>query len=404
MKNIYTLLLALAAATITFSGCSSDNDPYFTASEDDYPRILNTDLPETTGGAPSALPTIARDAKFHFEAIVTPTQCTTVTYYLNDALVHTGNTIDTLLLAGEYDVRIVATTTKNQSTSRHCTLKVVPLDGDPIVADGASRLFAPNAVTTVTGSNLSKVKRVFIGDKEAAVTAAADGEVTFTTPDMADGDYILVFADETGTRYGADKVTISSAPYVTLTELRAKPNGEVTISGINLHNMSIITVGGKQATIVSKSFDKLTFTCPALEPGDYDMTAQAADAKEVLFNGQKTCKVTVTAETTLWEGSFDVTWGTPFDQLKTTFLDKAQVGSVLRVYVEGEGEGQGTAATAWWTGLSTGKPDPERGDIMISGKQTLTFTITQAMLDLIKSQDGFLIVGNGYQVKRVTTE
>ena len=41
------MLLAVSfalAGTSTLSSCSSDDDPFFTVSEDDNPRILNTDL------------------------------------------------------------------------------------------------------------------------------------------------------------------------------------------------------------------------------------------------------------------------------------------------------------------------------------------------------------------------
>ena len=44
------MLLAMSfalAGTSTLSSCSSDDDPYFTVSEDDAPRILNTDLADS---------------------------------------------------------------------------------------------------------------------------------------------------------------------------------------------------------------------------------------------------------------------------------------------------------------------------------------------------------------------
>ena len=44
------MLLAVSFAltgTSTLSSCSSDDEPYFTVSEDDAPRILNTDLADS---------------------------------------------------------------------------------------------------------------------------------------------------------------------------------------------------------------------------------------------------------------------------------------------------------------------------------------------------------------------
>ncbi|MBF4211998.1 hypothetical protein EI533_30500, partial [Pseudomonas donghuensis] len=68
------------------------------------------------------------------------------------------------------------------------------------------------------------------------------------------------------------------------------------------------------------------------------------------------------------------------------------------------GEGQGTATTAWWDNLLTGKGDPERGDTMISGSQVLEYELTDLSIQLLKDQTGFLMVGNGYTVSKVTVE
>ena len=107
-------------------------------------------------------------------------------------------------------------------------------------------------------------------------------------------------------------------------------------------------------------------------------------------------------ETTLWEGEFAVTWGTPFEALKETFLSKVKVGTILRVYVDGKG--QGTATTAWWNNILTGKGDPERGDIMVNGPAKWEFELTDLSIQLLTEQDGFLLVGDGYTVKKVTIE
>ena len=107
-------------------------------------------------------------------------------------------------------------------------------------------------------------------------------------------------------------------------------------------------------------------------------------------------------ERTLWEGDFAVTWGTPFDALKETFLSQVSAGTKLRVYVDGNG--QGTATTAWWNNILTGKGDPERGDIMVDGPATWEFVLTDLSIQLLSQQDGFLVVGDGYTVKKVTIE
>ena len=107
-------------------------------------------------------------------------------------------------------------------------------------------------------------------------------------------------------------------------------------------------------------------------------------------------------ENTIWESEFAVTWGTPFDALKDTFLSKVKAGTILRVYVNGNG--QGTAATAWWNNILTGKSNPERGDIMVDGSAKWEFKLTNLSIQLLTEQGGFLLVGDGYTVKKVTIE
>ena len=119
----------------------------------------------------------------------------------------------------------------------------------------------------------------------------------------------------------------------------------------------------------------------------------------------RTLKVTVVdpdVERTLWEGDFAVTWGTPFEALKETFLSQVSAGTKLRVYVDGSG--QGTATTAWWNNILTGEADPNRGDIMVDGPATWEFVLTDKSIQLLTEQNGFLIVGDGYSVKKVTIE
>ena len=107
-------------------------------------------------------------------------------------------------------------------------------------------------------------------------------------------------------------------------------------------------------------------------------------------------------ENTIWEGEFAVTWGTPFDALKETFLSKVKAGTILRVYVDGKG--QGTAATSWWNNILTGKGDPDRGDIMVDGPATWKFELTDLSIQLLTEQNGLFLVGDGYTVKKVTIE
>ena len=314
---LFAMSLALAG-TATLSSCSSDDDPYFTVSEDDDPRILNTDLADKK---------LDRKTNLKMEIKVTPVHYTTVTWLLDDTQIAEGTTIDQALPVGNHTLKIVATTTKGKRTSRTLNVVVIPAADDPTLGTNAIELWvAPGAETTIHKcSNLGTVTKVLVGGKEAAFEVLEEGTA-------------------------------------------------------------------------------LKLTAPAgLENGDYDITL--VDGSGVQFPSG-TIKVTTEArpsmENTIWEGEFAVTWDTPFSELKDTFLSKVKAGTILRVYVDGNG--QGTAATSWWNNILTGKGDPERGDFMVDGPATWKFELTDLSIQLLTEQNGLFLVGDGYTVKKVTIE
>lgn len=315
------MLLAVSFAltgTSTLSSCSSDDEPYFTVSEDDAPRILNTDLADSK---------IDRKTNYKLEIKVTPVHYTTVTWLLDGTQIYEGTTIDQTLPLGNHELKIVATTTKGKTTSRTLHVTVTPAADDPVLGTNASELWvAPGETTTIRNcKNLDHVQKVLIADKEADFEVLDEGTaLKVTAPsDLANGDYDITLVDNSGVQFagGTIKVTTEARPSV---------------------------------------------------------------------------------ENTIWEGEFAVTWGTPFEALKDTFLSKVKAGTILRVYVDGNG--QGTAATAWWNNILTGKSDPERGDFMVDGPAKWEFELTDLSIQLLTEQNGFLLVGDGYTVKKVTIE
>ena len=314
---LFAMSLALAG-TATLSSCSSDDEPYFTASEDDNPRILNTDLADSK---------IDRKTNYKLEIKVTPVHYTTVTWLLDGTQIAEGTTIDQTLPIGNHKLKIVATTTKGKTTSRTLNVTVTPAADDPALGTNAIELWvAPGETTTIHKcKNLGLVQKVLIAGKEAAFKVLDEGTaLKVTAPsDLANGDYDITLVDGSGVQFpcGTIKVTTEARPSM---------------------------------------------------------------------------------ENTIWEGEFAVTWGTPFDALKDTFLSKVKAGTILRVYVDGNG--QGTAATAWWNNILTGKGDPERGDIMVNGPAKWEFELTDLSIQLLTEQNGLLLVGDGYTVKKVTIE
>lgn len=317
MMMLFAMSFALAG-TSTLSSCSSDDDPYFTVSENDDPRILNTDLADSK---------IDRKTNYKLGIKVTPVHYTTVTWLLDGTQIAAGTTIDQTLPLGNHELKIVATTTKGKTTSRTLNVTVTPAADDPALGTNAIELrVAPGETTTIHEcKNLGLVQKVLIADKEVAFEVLDEGTtLKVTAPsDLANGYYDITLVDGNGVQFAGGTIKVT-------TEARQS------------------------------------------------------------------------VENTIWEGEFAVTWGTPFNALKDTFLSKVKASTTLRVYVNGNG--QGTAATAWWNNILTGKGDPERGDIMVDGPAKWEFKLTDLSIQLLTEQDGFLLVGDGYTVKKVTIE
>ncbi|MDE7006522.1 MAG: hypothetical protein K2O82_08465, partial [Alistipes sp.] len=109
MKKISILLAMLMAAAAVATSCTDNEDPFTTAGEEDYPRILNPYFGDWTNGVPGVFRNMTRDQNLKEEVIVTPMDFTVVKWYVDAREVAEGLTIDLPLLAGEYMLKIVAT-------------------------------------------------------------------------------------------------------------------------------------------------------------------------------------------------------------------------------------------------------------------------------------------------------
>ena len=405
------MLLAVSfalAGTSTLSSCSSDDDPFFTVSEDDNPRILNTNLADQK---------LNRKTKLNLEIKVTPVHYTTVTWLLDGTQIYEGTTIDQTLPLGNHELKIVATTTKGKSTSRTLNVTVIPAADDPALGTNAIELWvAPGAETTIHKcKNLGTVTKVMVGGKEVAFEVLEEGTaLKLTAPaDLENGDYAITLVDGDGVEFPGGTIKVTTEPRLrpalgtNAIELWVAPGAETTIHNCkNLGTVTKVMVGGKEVAFeVLEEGTALKLTAPTgLENGDYDITLVDGAGNQFPCGKIKvTTEPRPSMETTLWEGEFAVTWGTPFEALKETFLSKVKAGTILRVYVDGKG--QGTATTASWNNILTGKGgDIERGDIMVDGPAKWEFVLTDLSIQLLKEQWGLILVGNGYTVKKVTIE
>lgn len=319
------MLLAVGfalAGTSTLSSCSSDDEPYFTVSEDDNPRILNTDLADSK---------IDRKTNYKLEIKVTPVHYTTVTWLLDGNQIAEGNTIDQALPVGEHELKIVATTTKGKSTSRTLKVTVTPAADDPALGTNASELWvAPGAETTIHNcKNLGTVTKVMVGGKKVAFEILEEGTaMKLTAPaDLENGDYAITLVDGDGVEFPGGTIKVTSEP---------KPS----------------------------------------------------------------------MENVLWEGHHYVSWdlGDDDPNKKFNLITKDQVakwkeGQTLRVYCsmkDDDAYHQIKLATAWWNDLTSPYEFGE-GNVV-------KFELTQDALDKMAAEEGFICVGHGYYVDKVTIE
>ena len=437
-KNIskYLAMFFVGFGLVATTACSSDEDPFFTAGENDAPRILNTDIPEGKNGEPAVLTTIDRTQNFTFEAIVTPVNYTTVTWLIDDEKVAEGLTIDVPVLAGDHILKIVATTTKGLSTSRTCKLVVRPLATDPTLAtDAKSRWLTIGTTKTIECTNVTTVEKVFIGQTEATNVSYANGKVTFDVPQMDAGEYMVSIQDESGTRYGCGWFTVSNDEYVD-PGIKETVLWEGSID-INWGDANVFISPEQMADVSVGATIRLVYEVPDAEyhalritnqdwssdivpqvdgfesqPNPYEFTYIAdhkaiADAKGMLITGfgYKLTKVIVVegvapAETTLWEGGIDINWGDSNVFISAEDMANVPVGATIRLtfdIIDAEYHALRVTNQDWTSDIVP------QVDGLDAQPNPYEFTYT-ADHKAIADAKGMLITGFGYKLTKVTFE
>ena len=412
IKNILTACLVCCGFAAVFTSCSKDEDGHYTVSDADAPRILNTDFEhEDPDNADSPIVfKIDRNQNLTFEILVTPTDMTTVNWYADDVLVHQGKKIDRAFEAGEYTLKIVAVTTAGKQTSRTAKLTVKALENDPITTDDVmERLQTPGAQQQITGTRLGNIKKVAVNGREMDVTSQSDSYVNYVLPaDMPVGQYRLSLIDADGVSYGGGVVNISAEVVISKAKFSGQSKGQLNLQGRKLTEVAGVTVNGTACEITRQDVTSMTIKLPEMEEGTYDLKATTTSGAAVKFlNGSEmvetaTIAITLIVETVLWEGEHNVTWGTPFDKVQNTFADNVHVGAKIHIYVNGNAGAQGCLATAWWRNIYTGGEEAERGDLFFEGEYVMEYILTEKSMELMKEQNGVLVVGNGYTVTKVS--
>ena len=121
MKTKYILLIA--ALAVFMISCEKKT-PYDTQNENDAPLILKPYSESLTGSFIYWLED--ENTPLVDSVVVTPSNSTTVNWYVDDVLVHTGTKINQTFAKGTHDLLIEAVTTKGKRTTRSGLILVKP--------------------------------------------------------------------------------------------------------------------------------------------------------------------------------------------------------------------------------------------------------------------------------------
>lgn len=418
MKKIYHILLIMLAMSFGLIACTEET-PFSTATENDDPRILDPLFPDRVNGELPVVSNISRDANFSMTLTVTPADYTTVTWFIDGEEIQTGKEIDLALKAGTYHLKVTATTSIGKSTYREGLIQVNPLADDPWATEiGFERIITTGAKAQLYGNNLDKVNSIVIGGKTATdIAYTENGEnsyIEYTVPEgLADGTYRIILVDNGGNEYGGNKVTVTSDALITAGSERITANSEWVMTGINLNQIESFTFGGQTvSSFIRQSETEIAFTCPSLEDGEYTLTGRTTSGKEVMFyttTGNITEQtVVVSSERVLWEGHHYVSWDLPDDNPNKTFnligkdvFASIKAGAVLSIYYSvnsADEYHQLRTTTGWWNDL------PGTAVIEFQEDGVKQVQLTQEVLDKIQTEDGFLCIGHGYYVDRISVQ
>ena len=418
MKKIYHILLIMLAMSFGLIACTEET-PFSTATENDDPRILDPLFPDRVNGELPVVSNISRDANFSMTLTVTPADYTTVTWFIDGEEIQTGKEIDLALKAGTYHLKVTATTSIGKSTYREGLIQVNPLADDPWATEiDFERIITTGAKAQLYGNNLDKVNSIVIGGKTATdIAYTENGEnsyIEYTVPEgLANGTYRIILVDNGGNEYGGNKVTVTSDALITAGSERTTANSEWIMTGINLNQIESFTFSGQTvSSFIRQSETEIAFTCPSLEDGEYTLTGRTTSGKEVMFYttaGNITEQtVVVSSERVLWEGHHYVSWDLPDDNPNKTFnligkdvFASIKAGAVLSIYYSvnsADEYHQLRTTTGWWNDL------PGTAVIEFQEDGVKQVQLTQEVLDKIQTEDGFLCIGHGYYVDRISVQ
>lgn len=401
IKNMIMAGLVCCGFAAALTSCSKDTEAFYTVSDDDTPRILNDDL--------NAGYEVNRNENFVLDILVTPADMTTLKWYDGDRLVFQGRTINQKFEAGDYKMKIVATTVKGKETYRTFNLTVKSIDGDPVATSTAisERLAKAGQTVKLHGDNLSNITKVSVGDRKVDATYnAAEKCVEYTVPaDLANGTYRVSLIDNENNSYGAGTQSVVTKPTFNKTTISGLMNGgSLDLEGVLLDQVTAVAVDGKDCAITAKSDSKLTITVPALKEGAYSFKATTASGEVAQFynDGELATdgQYRISSEIDLLEGNFIIDWDAAICHLNPDKLEAVPVGATIKIYYEVPAAEYHNLRiiTNWWNDV----PGGAQIDVKDDTPNPYELQYTQEFKNMVMEQGGMSCVGFGYTVKRIS--
>ena len=423
--GLTVIAVSLLTVLTVLSSCKK-KEPYDLQSPDDNPRIL---IPYEGDEGPAVNRGVTNPDAYYDSVVVVPTAFTTVNWYLDKVLVHTGFKINKTFPTGTYNLLIEAVTTAGKKTSRSGKLVVSAAASDPYVAAPTSgRHLAANKTVTVEGRNLAQVKKLvltrdlFAKDEVCNLvpSAVSDGSITFTLPEMADGNYYFRLQDGEGNVYGSDIVSVHHDALILSKFDSFTPGQTWKIQGINLQDVASLTLGEVTITALTVTETEIKLTAPNVEEGSYNLSVLDKNGTPVSFATsaglvqQVSARALSAEEKTLWEGSKVLKWDE--NNIKLTKNDMAAVPMGSTINIE-------------FSILPSGDPeyyDPEKGGLneyqalriitpgwnaaddilaqqdMGGASSPFSFTYDEQRKGLVESKESMSLVGWGLTITRIT--
>ena len=272
--------------------------------------------------------------------------------------------------------------------------------------------------------NLNQIASLTIGGETInTFISQTSNTLIFTCSNLDDGVYKLSGKTKDGEslKFLVEEnlveeidVQIEASVVVTTLPRKLTPGNSFKLTGQNLDLISTLSLDGQNIEIIEKSFESITCQCPDLEDyREYILSGKDENGRNVKFKTQEgdleNIKILVRGVVVndMWKGEHYLSWtledGNPnktFTEVQTE-IQNLSIGTKLKVYYSLKAEDDYHklgAKTSHWNDL------PGYYEVDVNEEGFLEIIITQEIIDKLLAEGGFIVVGHGVNIVKVTEE